>query len=125
MPTRNPGAGKASRFTGVFRSGAHKWKAQLQYKNQCLYLGTFATEEEAAVAYQREKTRIQAVEQGIQPPPPPLDINTVRETRHTQVNVKDDTPRLITRAAKPPERVLLLIPVARVAELRQSINSTF
>ena len=84
MPQRkNPSAGKASRFTGVFRSGQYKWKAQLQYKNQCLYLGTFVTEEEAAMAYQREKARIQALEQVIQQPQTPGDINSAMETKST------------------------------------------
>ena len=86
MPlSKTPAAGKASRFTGVFRSGQYKWKAQLQYKNQCLYLGTFVTEEEAAMAYQREKARIQALEQVIQQPPPPADINSAPETKSTMM----------------------------------------
>ena len=58
---------KASRFTGVFRAGS-KWKAQLQHKNRSIYLGCYATEEEAAAVYQAEKSRIMTDVEGVRLP---------------------------------------------------------
>ena len=134
MPkSKNPQLGKASRFTGVFRSGSNKWKAQLQYKNQCLYLGTFEHEEEAAMVYQREKARITALDQGVQQPQPlaPVSIETVKEAPYLAagrrtVSARDDTPRPAPAPVPSPkqsERVLLLIPISRVSELRQAITT--
>ena len=40
QPTRK----KASKYTGFFRAG-NKWKAQLQHKNACIYLGIYDTED--------------------------------------------------------------------------------
>lgn len=47
-------AGKASRFTGVFRAGK-KWKSQVQANGVQHYLGIFESEEEASHAYQNYK----------------------------------------------------------------------
>ena len=83
-------------------------------------LGLFVTEEEAAMAYQREKARIQALEQVIQQPPPPADINSAPETKSTMmlgVDFSHPTPTI-----KQPKRVLLLIPISRVSELKHSIT---
>lgn len=40
-----------SRFRGVYKCGPKKWKSQLQAAGVQYYLGTYATEKEAALAY--------------------------------------------------------------------------
>jgi hypothetical protein len=63
QPTRK----KASKYTGVFRAG-NKWKAQLQHRNACIYLGIYDTEEKAAEVYNIEKAKVLAAEDaGTQP----------------------------------------------------------
>lgn len=51
---QEPRKSKASRFKGVYRnSGCRSWTAAVKKQGEKIRLGTFATEEEAAMAYDR------------------------------------------------------------------------
>ena len=85
------------------------------------------------MVYQREKARITALDQGVQQPQPlaPVSIETVKEAPYLAagrrtVSARDDTPRPAPAPVPSPkqsERVLLLIPISRVSELRQAITA--
>lgn len=143
--------GKASRFTGVFRAGS-KWKAQLQHKNRSIYLGCYATEEEAAAVYQAEKSRIMTEVEGSAPaavvaasithPQASLSFrmsmsspfrhvsvqpfSSVGDTTASSQTVEDNNAVVAAATAVQDagveNRILLCVEVGRVAELAEKIR---
>lgn len=54
---RRQEAGAVSRFKGVSRHSATRWKAQIQVNGRHMYLGVFASEEKAAEVYNEAAAR--------------------------------------------------------------------
>lgn len=50
--------GSSSRFKGVTRHKGGKWQAQIECNGRARYLGLFATEEEASLAYQEAAVEV-------------------------------------------------------------------
>lgn len=42
---------KTSKYKGVAKDSSNRWKARIRFNNELIYLGMFADEHDAAVAY--------------------------------------------------------------------------
>uniref|UniRef100_A0A7S2WNA0 AP2/ERF domain-containing protein n=1 Tax=Rhizochromulina marina TaxID=1034831 RepID=A0A7S2WNA0_9STRA len=69
----------SSKYKGVCRNGTRKWKAHINHHGMLLYLGTFDTQEEAAVVFARAHYKLHG------PPCVQEEKRSVGAGRHEQL----------------------------------------
>lgn len=55
---RNKTVQNTSGYKGVFKTYNNRWRAQIGWKNKKLYLGSYKTKEEAALAYNKKAVEL-------------------------------------------------------------------
>lgn len=86
----------SSKYKGVCRNGSKKWKAHINHHGVLLYLGTFDTQEEAAVVFARAHYKLHGPSDAKEPKKKPSsssrrESNRTRE-KESSAAAKDEPP---------------------------------